>query len=297
MAKQRGRRSAWFAVGGIVCTSISGPAPAADQRKPSPDKSVYGLLDPTPDDALRTFTPDRPARASNPFTIDAGRFQIESDFVNYTFSNQQGASTRMVQTADPVLKVGVTNFMDVEVGLGGFVDSRTTDNPTGTTLFKGQGFGDVTLTTKFNLIGNEGGTIAFALAPYVILPSGTRDVSAGQIEGGLIAPLALNLPQDFTLTLQTEVDALANVNGPGTHAAFTNIVNVSHAIPGFKDLTGTAELYSSLTTEPHAPDQYTVDLALAYLVETNTQLDVGTNIGLNRGAPDYQVYSGITHRF
>ena len=279
----------------LISAVACGVASAADAS--AAPEVAYSLFDPTPDRALRAFTPDRPARSTTPVTIDAGRFQIESDFLNYTFANQAGASTRTVQTTDPVLKLGLTNSIDLEVGLGGFVDTRTTDNSTGATLSRGQGFGDITLMTKFNLVGNQGGTIAFALAPYVILPSGARNVTVGQVEGGLIAPLTVALPSDFSVTLQTEVDALANVNGPGTHVNFTNIANVSHAIPGIKDLTGTAELYSSLSTEPHTPDVYTFDLALAYLVETNTQLDVGANIGLNRGAPDYQIYSGIAHRF
>ena len=289
-------RLSLIVIASTCCTLAGGNALAADGSS-SPDKSIYGILDPTPDDALRAFSPDRPARASSSVTVDAGRFQIESDFLNYTFANQQGATTRTYQAADPVLKLGVTDFMDIEVAFGGFVDTRTADNATGATQSRGQGFGDVTITSKFNLIGNEGGKVAFALAPYLIIPGGTRNVTAGQVEGGLIAPLTLSLPDDFSTTLQTEIDALANVNGPGTHVAFTNIVNVSHPIPGIKDLTGTAEVYSSLTMEPHAPDVYTFDLALAYLVDPVTQVDVGTNIGLNRGAPDYQVYSGIAHRF
>lgn len=276
---------------------LAGAEAFAADADSSSEKSVYGVLDPTPDSALRTFTPDRPARSTSPITVDAGRFQIESDFVNVTADNQQGVATRTLQAADPVLKLGVTSFMDIEVAFGGFEDIRSTDDATGTTLSKGRGFGDVTLTSKINLVGNDGGKVAFALAPYLIVPGGTRNVTAGQVEGGLIAPLTLSLPNDFSVTLQTELDALANVNGPGTHLNVTDIVNVSHPIPGLKDVTGTAEFYSSLSTEPHAPDVYTADLALAYLVDPNTQLDVGTNLGLNRGAPGVQVYSGIAHRF
>ena len=263
----------------------------------TPDKSAYSLLSPTPDTALRDFSPDRPARSTGPYTVDAGRFQIESDFLNTSVSNQDGQKTRTYQAADPVLKIGLTKSIDFEIGLGGFNDIRTTDEASGATLSHGRGFGDVTLTTKFNLLGNDRGDVAFALAPYLVVPSGTGIVSAGQVEGGVIAPLSLKLPSDFSLTLQTEVDALANENGPGTHVVFTNMATMSHPVPGIKDLSGFVELYSSLSTERHTPDVYTFDLALAYLVGSNTQLDVGANLGLNRDAPGYQLYSGIAHRF
>jgi hypothetical protein len=261
------------------------------------DKSVYGLLSPTPDKDLRDFSPDRPARSISPFTVDAGRFQIESDFINFTTTDRDGATTRTVQAADPVLKVGLTNAIDFEVTLGGFNDLRTRDDLTRATLEKGRGYGDTTFTVKINLLGNDDGKVAFALAPYIVAPTGARNITDGQVEGGVIAPLSIKLPQDFGLTLQTEVDALANEDGPGTHTAFTNVANVSHPMPGLKDLTAYAEFYSRLTTERRADDEYTFDLALAYLVEPNTQLDAGANIGLNRGADDLQVYSGIAHRF
>jgi hypothetical protein len=278
--------------GGVA---IGSAAVAADN--PPPDKSGYGLFSPTPDKDLRDFSPDRPARSISSYTVDAGRFQIESDFLNFTTTDRSGATTRTFQAADPVLKLGLTSAIDLEVMLGGFNDLRTRDDRTGATLEHGRGYGDTTVTAKINLFGNDGGSVAFAIAPYIIAPTGARGITDGQVEGGVIAPLSVKLPQDFGLTLQTEVDALANENGPGTHTAFTNIINVSHPVPGIKDLTAYAEFYSRVTTERHADDEYTFDLALAYLVEPNTQLDIGTNIGLNRGADDLQVYSGIAHRF
>jgi hypothetical protein len=278
----------------VAAASVSCATAHADDTT---DKSAYTLFNPTPDKDLRDFSPDRPARSISPNTVDAGRYQIESDFLVVTTSNAGGVTTRQVTAADPVLKVGLTSAVDFEVTLGGFNNLRSSDNATGTTLEHGRGYGDTVFTTKINLIGNDGGNVAFAVAPYIIAPTGARNITDGQVEGGVIAPLSLKLPQDFGLTLETEVDALADENGPGTHAAFTNIINVSHPVPGLKDLTAYAEFYSRITTEAHADDEYTFDVALAYLVDPNTQLDVGANFGLNRGAADTQVYSGIAHRF
>ncbi len=291
-------RIASIAAGAISAAMAVGPAFADEgATTPLPDPTIYDLFNPTPDSALRAFSPDRPARASTPITVDAGRFQIESDFLNYTSMNRQGASTGTFEATDPVIKLGINSFTDFEVGFAGFVDTRTTRNLDGTTLSKGSGFGDVTLATKFNLLGNAGGTYGFAVIPYLIVPSGTHNVSSGGVEGGVIAPFTVSLPSDFNLTLQTELDALRNSDNPGTHVAFTNIVNLTHPVPGIKDLTATVEFYSSVLTERHTPDIYTFDTALAYLVQPDLQLDIGANIGLNRGAPDYQIYSGVAHRF
>ena len=284
-------------VAGAIC---AGTAALADEAAPAPpaDRTIYDLFNPTPDSALRAFSPDRPARSTSPITVDAGRFQVESDFLNDTSTNRQGASTSTFEATDPVVKLGINSFTDFEVGFAGFVDTRTTRNLDGTTVSKGSGFGDVTLATKFNLLGNAGGTYGFALIPYLIVPSGTRNVSSGGVEGGGdralhgLAPVRLQPhPSDRTRR------AAQQRQSRETHVAFTDIINLTHPVPGIKDLTATVEFYSSVLTERHTPDVYTFDTALAYLVQPDLQLDVGANIGLNRGAPDYQVYSGVAHRF
>ena len=51
---------------------------ADDETKPPPDvpdKSGYSLFDPTPDDEMRKFTPDRPTKGYSVRTIDAGHFE------------------------------------------------------------------------------------------------------------------------------------------------------------------------------------------------------------------------------
>ena len=284
--------AAYLLAGCLAAASACGGALAGDA-----DKSAYTLFSPTPDKDLRDFSPDRPARSISAYTVDAGHFQIESDFVDVTQSRRDGIASHTLVLADPVLKLGLTNAVDVEVTLGGFNTLRVFDTATGAHLDGGRGYGDTTFAAKVNLFGNDDGKVALALTPYVIAPTGARGITAGQVEGGVVAPLAIKLPQDFALTVQTEVDALANQNGPGTHVAFTNLVDLSHPVPGLKDVTAYAEFYSQVTRARKEDNQYAFDVALAYQVGSNTQLDVGANFGLNRGAPDAQVYSGIAQRF
>ena len=105
------------------------------------------------------------------------------------------------------------------------------------------------------------------------------------------------MPHDFVLLLDPEFDALKNVSNSSRHVNFTNLVNISHAVPGIKDLTVLAEFYAMVPAEHGAPNIYTADFALAYLVNPALQVDLGTNVGLNRAAPDLQVYSGVSVKF
>ena len=275
------------------------PAAAADApaAPPAPDKSGYTLFNPTPDSQLRSFAPDRPPKADSAYTVDAGHFQYETDLLNYSQTNFGGVTTRLYQALDPVWKLGLTNWVDFELQFNGYQNLTATDNATGAAVAKGAGLGDVFVKSKINLFGNDGGSAALAIIPYVKIPSDAPTISNGVVEGGLIAPFQLQLPHDFGLTLMSEVDALKDANDSGRHANFVDLVNLNHAVPGIKNLSAAIEFFSSVGTDPNTPPIYTFDTALIYLLTPNVQLDAGVDFGLNRAAPAVQVFVGLSQRF
>ena len=282
------------AIPAVSARAQQGPAPQADTPAPAPDKSGYTVFNPTPDSALRSFNTDRPTKSNSPVTVDAGHVQYESDLFNYTHSNVGGVSTRLYTAFDPVLKVGLTNWADFEVQFTGYNWQSTHDPRTGVRLFDSRGAGDVYIRPKFNLFGNEGG-VAAALIPYVKFPTAARGIGNGHTEGGVIAPISIPAPFGFTVLVMPEVDVLKNAADAGHHFSFTQLINLSHPI-GPK-LTVYGEFYSAIGTDNRTPPVYTLDAALAYAVTDTLQLDVGTNVGLNRAAPNLQVYTGIAQRF
>ena len=73
---------------------------------------------------------------------------------------------------------------------------------------------------------------------FLKAPSAAPGLGNGLVEGGVVAPLQINLPQDYTLILQTEIDALKNANDDRRHANFANLACLSHALPFIsKDLS------------------------------------------------------------
>lgn len=211
-------------------------------------------------------------------------------------SKYLGITTHSFQTLDPTFKIGVTNWADVEVQFNGLQASRSFDALSGAGTESGAGFGDILLRTKINLIGNDDGPVGFAIIPYVKLPSSAPVISNGAVEGGLIAPLALRLPQDYLVTLMTEVDALKD-SANHREANFVNLIGVSHPLPGIEGANATVELFSAVGSDRAAPPIYTFDLGMNFRIEKHTILDVGLNLGLNNAAPKVQIYTGISARF
>jgi hypothetical protein len=269
------------------------PAPTVN-ADPPPDKSSYTLFNPTPDADLRGFSTDRPTKSNVPITVDAGHFQYETDLFNYQHSNAGGVTTRLYTTADPVLKVGLTNSIDLELQFNGYNALSQYDPATGRRLVSANGAGDLVVRPKFNLFGNEGGP-ALAVIPYVKLPVASHQIGNGKVEGGVIIPLSFPLPWGFTGLIVPEVDVLKNASDNGRHFNYAQLFNLSHPIGARTTVYG--EIYSSLGTDAYTPRVYTFDMAVSYLITPTLQIDAGTNLGLNRAAPNIQAYTGLSQRF
>ena len=261
-----------------------------------PDKSAYGIFNPTPDGALRAFSPDRPLNSISPTTVDAGRLQVESDFALLTQTSDRLTTTRTLQALDPEIRLGLTRYLEVDLLASGLNADRVTTKDTGRTLERDTGTGNTMLRARYGLFGDEGGTYALALAPFISVPSGDAHFGSQGIEGGVIVPLSIALPSDFKLVLQTEVQALHDDAG-AAYASFTNIANLSHVVPGIDQLTASVEFTSTVNADRSTADVHTFEAALAYLATPDTQLDLGGFVGLNHAAPDYQIAAGISHRF
>src|SRR5205085_10150583 len=71
-----------------------------------PDKSAFNLFNPVPKKWMRELTPDRPDETETPHTVDAGHYQLEMDFANFTY-NTGRETTRTWNFAPVNLKAGL----------------------------------------------------------------------------------------------------------------------------------------------------------------------------------------------
>jgi Putative MetA-pathway of phenol degradation len=260
------------------------------------DKSQFHLFNPTPVALLRELSTDRPDKTESPFTVDAGHFQIETDLVNFSYDRYNSEHSRCRSEAYAFgttnFKVGLCNNVDFQLVVETYQKVRTSSPGS---VERNSGFGDLTARLKWNLWGNDGGKTAFALMPFVKFPTNQDDLGNHAVEGGLILPLAIALPNGFDLGLMTEVDFAENSTGSDYHAEWINTVTVGHSIVG--NLGGYVEFFSLVTSESRAPWVATLDLGLTYGLTANLQLDAGINIGLTRSADDLNPFVGVSWRF
>jgi hypothetical protein len=261
------------------------------------DKSKFHLFNPTPRELMRELSTDRPDQTESPYTVDAGHFQIEMDLANGTIdrdtSNGGDVRSQVFGFGGVNLKAGLFNNVDLQVVLDGYVDSRVKDRVTGITA-RDSGFGEVQTRLKINLWGNDGGATAFGIMPFMKWPLPQTALRNGKTEGGVILPLAVELPAGWGMGLMTEVDFVRDGSN-AFDAEYFNTVTFAHDIAG--NLAGYLEFAALFTPESDAQWQGQLDVGLTYGLNENTQLDLGCNFGVTRVAPDFNPFLGVTLRF
>ncbi len=282
-------RQGW--IGAVLfCTAL------AQANEPA-GKSNYHLFNPTPRELMRELSTDRPDQTESPYTVDAGHFQIEMNFANGEIDRDQSNGTDMHSQiwgfGSMNLKAGLLNNVDIQFVLDGYVRSREKDL-VANQVTDDSGFGEVQTRLKINLWGNDGGRTAFAIMPFVKWPLSQSSLRNGKTEGGVILPLAVELPRGWGMGVMTEFDFVRD-GGGGYDTEYFNTITFSHDIAG--NLGGYVEFAALITPESGADWQGQVDVGFTYGLDENTQLDFGCNFGVTTSAPDYNPFVGISLRF
>lgn len=144
---------------------------------------------------LRELTTDRPDQTESPISVDKGHYQLEMDFFNMTRDRERdgGLDLRTTESAISAFnfKYGLTDNTDIQFVLDTYLRSKTKNMRTGAVLDKIDGVGDLTIRYKYNFFGNDGGN-AFALMPFVKLPTNSNGLENKKVEGGVIIPYAID---------------------------------------------------------------------------------------------------------
>jgi hypothetical protein len=234
---------------------------------------------------------DRPTKANAVCTVPVGDWQLESSAVGWTRTTADGGTTDVLILGSSVVKLGVSSRSDLQIGFTPFL--RVTSKTAGQRE-RESGFGDMVVRYKHRLTAADA-KIQVAAIPFVKLPTADDDLGNGKVEGGLAVPVSFALG-NATLTLGPEVDLLADSDGHGRHAAIVQLVNL--AAPVAPRLTLVGELWTNWNFDPDGTvRQASADVAAAYAVTSNFQVDGGANFGLTRDTADIELYAGASIRF
>jgi len=282
----------------VSALALVGHAEALSDTQRSTDKSAFNFFNPTPLDDLRTLTTDGPGATESPYTVDAGHFQIEMAFVDYTSEKDtfDGVTYRLdwLAVAPLNLKVGLLNSLDLQLLLDPY--NHVYEREDGISRVTRRGFGDTTVRLKYNIWGNDHGSTALAVIPFVRIPTSHDDIGNDSVEGGVIVPFSADLPGDFILGLTTRFGDMEDLlDGEGHHTEFGNSIALVHQL--FGDLEGYVEFFSNVSTEKDVGWVGTFDTGLVYWLTDDLQLNAGVNIGVTKWADNWNLFFGLAWRY
>ncbi len=260
--------------------------------EPAPsDKSQFHLFHPTPRALMRDLSADRPDATESPYTVDAGHFQVEMSFVDWRRDREAGVEVTAHTIGATNLKAGLLDNVDIQFVFDAYTEETTRTGGARETL---SGFSDLEVRLKVNLWGNDGGRTAFALLPFVKIPTGA-ELSNGHVEGGLILPFAFELSERVSLGLQAEIDFVhdddtGDFEQEYSHTAVLGI-GLTDAVGAYVEFIGVAGSKTGFAY------QASVSSGFTYAMSRDVQFDIGTVVGLTDSAQDVSVFSGVTIRF
>jgi hypothetical protein len=236
---------------------------------------------------------DRPGLDTPPCTVERGHLQLETAAADWTDEKSPSERSDAVLVGDTQLRYGVADAVEARLGWTPYGWVREHDRETGATERR-SGVGDVTIGIKANPI-DPAAALQVAVLPYATLPAGRRPIGAGDWGAGLLVPLSY-LFERVTLELTPEVDAAVDEDGTGRHLAFGGAGGVGVALPAC--IAVSAEVAALRDRDPVGHVTTAIaGLSAAWQPRPDWQLDVGTNLGLDRNSPDVEVYAGIAKHF
>jgi len=236
---------------------------------------------------------DRPSKSTGACTVPKGHWQIETGLIDWFADRSNGVSEDVVAIGSTLLKYGLNDSADLELGVAPFVIDRVHG---GGAHERASGFGDTIVRAKYRLTA-EGSSFEVALDPFVKIPTANHRLGNGKVEGGVVVPMDAPLGKSgLTLSIDPELDIAADEDGHGHHAAMTQVVNLGLAINDKLGVSG--EVWGSWNWDPtRTIKQYSADATATYAVNNDLQLDAGAHFGLNRETPDVELYTGVSVRF
>ncbi len=243
---------------------------------------------------LRDYCPDRPGLDTPACIIDRGHVSIEVGLADWTLDRSPAGRDDQLILGDVLLRYGLTDHSEIQLGWTSFGHDRDRDRSTGVTTRRSRA-GDASIALRRNFSNPDGSGFALAVMPFATLPVGRQPIGAGDWGAGVKVPMSLELNDRFSVALTPEIDAAVDEDGEGRHAAYGSVGGVTAKLSA--SLSATAEYALTRDQDPAGHQtQQLAGVSLAFQPRDGLQFDVGANAGLHH-APDIELYVGISRRF
>ncbi len=272
--------------------------PAA--QGPAPGGQAYTFANPMPQSMLGMMYSDRPMRASSPYTVGPGRFQVETIVFSYLWDDNSIERER-ISIGNTLFRAGIMRDLEASVTINP-LNWEWLDNGIREDEF---GLGDTEVRAKYHVLGPNYpqsklavGDAAMAISPYFTLPTGTDDFGLDRMSFGVDLPIYVNLEGEFFLGMTPGAAYIPEGNVFGDED--DEYLSVSNALalfyPFSPEMIGFVEFYARANTEEWSDWEGSGDVGVMYYLMPDVQLNAAAYIGGTDEAPDITFLFGFALR-
>ena len=237
---------------------------------------------------------DRPDFVESSDVVGKGRFQIETG-VSSESDKVSNVKTRTL-TTPTLLRIGVSEAIEVRIETDGYVRARQKDLSSGVTQTS-RGFSDVSLGAKWHMQDGDETTgkpgVAWLL--HVDVDSGSSDFRGQGLRPSLRGVAEWDLPLEASVGVMGGVLLDRNSNGRRYGAGILAVTLGKSWTPEWRTFVEIAGQH--IASRANGGSVVTLDTGVTYLVNDSFQLDFSVSKGLNSTTPDLQWGVGASMRF
>lgn len=239
----------------------------------------------------REFCADRPGLGTPACTMTPGQVMAELGIAAWSRSSDADAVTDNGTYGDLLVRIGLDDRTELQIGQTAFGTSRRRDLASGAVM-RQRGAGDSKIAMRRGLAGPNG---PVAVQAFMTLPTGSDGIGAGDWGAGILMPANADLPGGFALAVTPEIDAAVNASGSGRHLAWGGVIGLSHPLGKLINLSGEMAAWRDNDPARHTTSARAA-ISLAWQAGADWQVDLEGDLGLTGSAPDHSLLIGIAHR-
>jgi len=235
---------------------------------------------------------DRPGKGSATCAVPKGVWQVETSLAGWSLTKVGDTRSTSLVIGESSIKYGLGDNTHIEVALAPYIRNRDRVGDEHNTR---GGFGDVTIKVKHELTA-DGTALSAAFYPFVKLPTASKRIGNGKVEGGVIVPLSWSIGSTpLSLSSSPEIDVVADGDGNGYHIAGAGTLGLGVAAGDRLSLA--VELWSGWDWDEDTTRQASLGTNAAYKITDGLQIDGEVDLGLTRHSADVEIVGGVSVRF
>lgn len=279
-----------------VAVAVLAPAAWATGRPPgaggpgaSHRAGVVTLID-----RLHETSVARAQITESPFTTPAGRWAVEVGVASFAHDALDSLRDQSFEFAPLSLAYGFTRHVDAQLVANPLELERLSVPALGLSSTRA-GLGDVAGRLRVCWTGTDSSGVGVGTIVFVSHPAPLPGAASGSAEGGVMLPVSVPLPGEWTLGAMAEGDVRNDALGGGHHAEWVGSGSLAHDLA--PRLSGFVELVGVGTAQAGANGLAAADAGVDWDPAPQLSVGAGASVGDSGGHTDAGAFASLSwHR-